>query len=623
MGHFIIGTAGHIDHGKTSLVRALTGIDTDRLKEEKERGITIDIGFAYWKDGITIIDVPGHEKFIRNMVAGVSAIDFVLLVIAADDGIMPQTEEHFEILRLLHLSAGAVVITKIDLADEPGQNKLESAIKIFVKDSFLDNAPIFKVSVTHHIGIETLGSYLVSISAQAKQKKDGGIFRMNIDRSFSMKGFGTVVTGTVLSGIVAKDQALELLPEKKIVRVRGLQKHTHAVNEVRTGDRAAINLAGVDSNMIPRGFVLTSPDSLKPVLAFYAKMFLLKSIKKPVDKAARIRLYLGTAEIFGSIAAVGEPILPGHEGYVKVITKEPAVSVRGDRFILREVNSSMTLGGGKVLDHVTDMNEADEAHLQSMDCEDVSTAVSQFISFHKMTTTHQLVSLFGLSASMIETEIKLLEKQKQVILLNNQKKSVIDSAYFTCIQNELLQHLKVFHEKNPTEKGIKNSELRTALIEVSDQDVFDFLIIQMKNRGFLNGEKESVSLSSHRIQISDRDSDHIKAIEHRLFRDLFSPPSLDAITRDLRLTSSETSRLLKIMIQTGKAVKSSENIYFHAEAVQEARQFVIDFIRKNGHIKITDFKNRFQTSRKFALSLLEYFDAIQVTSRNGDSRVLL
>lgn len=375
--------------------------------------------------------------------------------------------------------------------------------------------------------------------------------------------------------------------------------------------------------MIPRGFVLTSPDSLKPVFAFYAKMFLLKSIKKPVDKVARIRLYLGTAEIFGSIVAVGEPVLPGHEGYVKVMTKEPAVSVRGDRFILREVNSSMTLGGGEVLDHVTDMNEADEAYLQSMDCVDVSTAVSQFISFHKMTTNHQLVSLFGLSASMIETEIKLLEKQKQVILLSNQKKTVIDSAYFTCIQNELLQHLKVFHEKNPAEKGIKISELKAALTEVSDQDVFDFLIIQMKNRGFLNDEKKSVSLSSHRIQISDRDSDHIKAIEHRLFRDLFSPPSMDAITLELRLTSSETSRLLKIMIQTGKAIKSSENIYFHAEAVQEARQFVIDFIGKNGHIKITDFKDRFQTSRKFALSLLEYFDAIQVTSRNGDSRVLL
>jgi selenocysteine-specific elongation factor len=622
MGHFIIGTAGHIDHGKTALVKALTGIDTDRLKEEKERGITIDIGFAYWKEKITIIDVPGHERFIRNMVAGVCAIDFVLLVIAADDGIMKQTEEHFEILKLLHVTAGAVVVTKTDLTDEKRLMELDSEIKNFVKGSFLENAPIFKVSSVHNTGIEVLSSYLDVVANQTKPKKDNGIFRMNIDRSFSMKGFGTVVTGTVWSGMAAVDQILELLPPGKTVRIRGLQKHNQAVNNVRTGDRAAINIIGLDKNMIQRGFVLSMPECLKPVSSFYAKVYLLKSLKKPIDKSMKIRLHMGTAESFGAIKSISEPLIPGGEGYVKVVTKEPVLCVRGDRFILRETNSSMTLGGGMVLDHCQAMNDADKSYLRSVENDDLSEAMSQFISFHKVTTVGHMVSVFGLSPFMIETEINELAKQKQIRVFGDQGKSVVSQKHFLFLQVELLHRLKTFHENNPTEKGIKKSELKSVLCE-TDQSIFDFLIEEMKSKNQLNDEKEKVYLSDHRIQLNDKDTDRIKEIELRLYRDLFAPPSVEIITSGLGMTTSEVSRLLKIMLQTGKAVKSSENIYFHAEAVQLARQFVVDFIKKNGHIKITDFKNRFQTSRKFALSLLEYFDSIQVTSRNGDSRVLL
>ena len=623
MGHFIIGTAGHIDHGKTALVRALTGIDTDRLKEEKERGITIDIGFAYWKERITIIDVPGHERFIWNMVAGVSAIDFVLLVIAADDGIMPQTKEHFEILKLLHLNAGAVVITKTDLADDQRLIELESEIKTLVKDSFLESARVFRVSSVQNIGIEILGAYLESVSVQIKPKKERGIFRMNVDRCFSMKGFGAVLTGTVLSGVAAVDQTLELLPLKKTVRVRGLQKHNRTINEVRTGDRAAVNITGSDYKMIKRGFVLSTPECLRPVTVFYAKTYMLNSLKKPIDKTIRIRLHLGTAELFGSIKAVGEPILPCGEGYVKIVTKEPAICVRGDRFIIREVNSSVTLGGGVVLDHNTSLDEADQEYLRSIENEEMSAAISRFISFHRITTTDHMVSVFGISFSMLETELRSLEKQERISVLGDQKKIVIDYPYFVFLQNELLSYCQIFHEKNPVEKGVKKSELKVQLSRETDQAVFGFLIDELKKRGLLNDEMETVYLSTHRIRFSDQDNDQIKEIEHRLARDLFSPPSMEIIAHEMKLAPTDIRKFLKMMSQTGLAVKCGENLYFHADAVHQARQFVIDFIKKNGHIKITDFKNRFQTSRKFALSLLEYFDSIQVTSRNGDSRVLL
>lgn len=622
MNHFIIGTAGHIDHGKTALVKALTGVDTDRLKEEKERGITIDIGFAYWKEGITIIDVPGHERFIRNMVAGVSAIDFVLLVIAADDGIMLQTKEHLEILKLLQISSGAVVITKTDLVDKLRLNEIESEIRDFLFDSFLKKSPVFRISSVLNSGIEDLSQYLLSAASQSLPKNDHGFFRMYVDRVFSVKGFGTVLTGTVLSGTARVDQALELLPIGKVVRIRGLQKHTHPVDEVKNGDRAAINIAGIDIETVKRGSVLAETDHLISKDTFLGKMYVLQSVKKTLGKSIRIRLHIGTAELFGRIRMIGSPIQPGKAGYVRIAIEGQVVCVRGDRFIIREINSSATLGGGVVLDHYETAVIVDSNYLSDLEKDNLSIALHCFIAHHKTVTIKQMVSVFGYSYSIMEKELGKLELLKQITILSDRDKRVLDNDYFTVLQEDVLSKIRIFHQKHPAEYGIKRSELRSQFTPVLQNDVFDSVLKKLIDNGVLTEKNDFVSNSSHRIQLNTQDRKLIGEIERTLSQHLFSPPSIEIIASGMRLTSPELRRLLKIMVQLEIVVRADENLYFHTDAVNEARHFVIDYIAKKGHIKITDFKDRFLTSRKFALSLLEYFDTIQVTSRNGDSRVL-
>ncbi|KAB2880813.1 selenocysteine-specific translation elongation factor [bacterium] len=620
MSHFIIGTAGHIDHGKTALVKALTDIDTDRLKEEKERGITIDLGFAYWKDGITIIDVPGHERFIRNMVAGVSAIDYVLLVIAADDGIMPQTIEHLEILKLLHISSGAVVITKIDQADELHLRNLEIEIKNLISDSLLRSAPFFRVSSVQKTGIDELKGHLQNAAQQKIPKFDRGFFRMNIDRSFLVKGFGTILTGTVLSGTARNGQWIELLPARKTVRIRGLQKHSQPVEEVMIGDRAAINVSGIDNEPTKRGNVLAEPGHLISTNSFFGKWYLLKSVKKTIEKQIRVRLHMGTAELFCKVHIVGESIQPGKSGYIRVVSEDPLVCIRGDRFIVREINSSMTLGGGIVLDHLHPEITPELPYLRLMENESLPTVIREFIIYHKIVSVTEIISVFGLSNSIIRNELNKLEKLNQIVTIGEQ---ALDVNYFSILQKQLVNAVEKFHQERPTEKGLKISELRMKLAAAMQGDVFDLVLKTTVRKGALTEEKEIVYLSSYRIQINTNERELIEEIESKLAQTPFSPPSVEVIETETKLPASELQRILRIMVQLELIVKTDKNLYFHRDAVRQARQFIIDFIGEKGHIKITDFKDRFHTSRKFALSLLEYFDAIQVTSRNGDHRELL
>lgn len=622
MSHFIIGTAGHIDHGKTTLVKALTGIDTDRLKEEKERGITIDLGFAYWKDGITIIDVPGHERFIRNMVAGVSSIDFVLLVIAADDGIMPQTVEHFDILKLLHIRAGAVVITKTDLVPETKLKELESEVGDFIKGSFLEKARVFRISVAQGNGVDTLSRYLEHEAAKSAPRKEHGFFRMNIDRRFAMKGFGTVVTGTVLAGAAGVDEILEILPLKKQVRIRGIQKHNQNVETVHAGDRAALNITGIETDKLERGYLLSAVGQMKAAPAFYAKVHCLKSAKKPVVKAMRARLHIGTAELFCKIDPVERPIYAGQDGYVKITPEISLACIRGDRFILREANSSTTFGGGVILHHVRPDTKAGVNYLSKMQSENLSESLACYISFHKTVTLTELVSVFGLEKSVIDPELAKLEHQKAIRRLENGERTFADYEFYIRLRDLIVNKLTVFHTQNSDEKGMKKSQIKAELEGATDQDVFEPFIQTLKTEGFILDEKDMLRLASHKIKIKDKDQALMVEIELKLKQNPFSPPSLEIVSAELKQPLSEVLRVARMMGESGVVVKTSENLYFHADAEKEARQFVIDFIHKKGHIKITDFKDRYHTSRKFALSLLEYFDSIQVTSRNGDSRVL-
>ncbi len=622
MNHFIIGTAGHIDHGKTALVKALTGMDTDRLKEEKERGITIDIGFAYWKEGITIIDVPGHERFIRNMVAGVSSIDFVLLAIAADDGIMPQTVEHMDILKLLHIQSGAIVITKTDLVSHARLDELETEIRDWASDTFLQDAAIFRISSVKNQGIDELRNHLEHTASVGRSEKQEGFFRMNIDRRFTVKGFGTVVTGTVLAGRVRVDDNVDLMPIGKQVRIRGLQRHQRDVKEVEAGDRAAINLSGIEAGLLQRGYLLAASGCMKTVKGFYATIHMLASAKRPLTKKVRARMHIGTAQFFCWIVPIDRAIRAAENGFVRIIPEEPMTCVRGDRFVLRETNSAATFGGGIVIDHVLADLNMQNGYLEAMESDEWQVALTHFVSFHKSTSLSQMTAVFGLETSQLESELDALEQKQKIHVFGGRDKIILDDRYFLYLNERITETLASFHQRNPSETGMKKSRLKIETESLVKEEILNELIRNLIAAGQIVDEKETLRLPNHRIRLPDRDQDMLNEIERRLRQNLFSPPSIEIIANDMKRPAQDVLRIAKIMSTMGTAVKTGENLYFHADAIGEARQFIIDFIYKNGHIKITDFKDRFHTSRKFALSLLEYFDSIQVTCRNGDSRVM-
>ena len=333
---YVIGLSGHIDHGKTALVKALTGVNTDKLDQEISRGMTIDIGFAFLTDNITMIDVPGHEKFVKNMMAGVSGIDVAVLVVAADDGVMPQTREHFEILQLLNISTGIIVINKIDIADEEWLELVEMDINELVDGSFMENAPIHRVSAINNTGIETLKNNLISICTTAPEKQDNGIFRMSVDRAFSIKGFGTVVTGTVSSGSLKVGETVEVLPCEETSKIRGLQSHSHQVSEVFIGDRAAINLQSIDVKNISRGSVITTPNCLKETNRIAVHFHLLNSAKKPLLQNQRVRVHLGTQEVMARVALINTRSLePNSSAPMMLRLETPLIAGRGDKFIIQ------------------------------------------------------------------------------------------------------------------------------------------------------------------------------------------------------------------------------------------------------------------------------------------------
>ncbi|MFQ5772833.1 MAG: selenocysteine-specific translation elongation factor, partial [bacterium] len=351
MSHIIIGTAGHIDHGKSALVKALTGVNPDRLKEEKERGLTIDLGFAHLGEKATIIDVPGHEKFIRNMVAGVSTINFVLFVVAADDGVMPQTREHLDILKILQVKHGIIVITKIDLVEEEWLNLVKEDVRNLVQGSFLEIAPMLSVSSITGRGISKLKTTMETQWQQIKRRENKGVFWMPIDRSFTMKGFGTVVTGSVLSGETKVGDSLELLPQKKIVRIRGLQSHGHSVEKVAPGDRAAINLQALAKDQIHRGNVLSVPNYFNVARRLDARLQLLENAPKAIKPNTRVRLHFGTTEVMARISLLNvTKIEPGVSAYVQFHLENPGCTRRLDPFVIRQYSPTTTIGGGIILD---------------------------------------------------------------------------------------------------------------------------------------------------------------------------------------------------------------------------------------------------------------------------------
>ncbi len=628
--HIVIGTAGHIDHGKSALVKALTGVDPDRLKEEKERGMTTDLGFVFYSDDVTIIDVPGHEKFVRHMVAGASTIDFVMFVVAADDGVMPQTHEHLEILKLLGVQRGVVVITKKDLVEKDMLEIIIEDVKRCLKGSFLENAPVMSVSNMTKDGIEPLRKLLDEIIIQTEPKTDRGIFRMPIDRRFVIKGFGTVVAGTVLSGKVKIGDTMELLPEKKNVKVRGIEVHNHKVEEATTGFRAAINLVGADKDEIDRGNVLAQPGFFEPSEYLNASLYLLTSAGKPLKNFTRLRIHVGTSELFGRVVFLDRKVLePGQKAMVQFRLEAQAVCDTNDNYVIRTYSPQMTIGGGLIIEpRATKVKGYDEeliGHLQRMEVGDPGVIVEEDLlsNFDLPRKIEEITHDVNLPTKEVEARINTLRQSGKVVCIDDKRGLYYHHSNYDKLKAGIVEKLKNYHDKNPTGVGLPVLEILKSISRGLDKILMDRTLSAMEQDKVVRLTPDGkVSLFEHRVVVDQELESAIKSIEKAFLDSAYKPPDYEALLARKLGPEPVVKKAHRYLIDTGVLVNVGEGVVIHRKYVQEAQEKLIEHLKKKNEIRVSEFRDMLDASRKFVLPLLIYFDTRGVTIKKGDVRVL-
>jgi len=623
MRHIILGTAGHIDHGKSSLVKALTGIDPDRLKEEKERGITIDLGFAdiVYPDGLTvgIVDVPGHERLIKNMLAGAGGIDLVMLVIAADEGIMPQSKEHLQICNLLKIKSGLIAVTKADLVEQDWLELVKEDVKEFVRGTFLEGAEIIPVSSKSMFNIELLKERIKDIALKVEPKPIKGLFRLPIDRVFTLKGFGTVVTGTAILGSISVDNDIEILPSNIKSKVRGLHSHGKSIHSAYAGQRVAINLQSVDKDSIQRGDVVVIPGKLMPTGKIDAKIELLSDA--PVLKTrSLVHFHLGTSETTARVILFGQSELkPGENCYGQFRLSSPVVAMSGDRYIIRRFSPLETIGGGEVLDPLSFRRSFRES------VEDLRIFEIGSLS-DKIAAKIKRAGAFGIKTSIIEGWIKEeIPSIKEAIKYLKEKNTVlqfedilIHRTIFDSFKNNAIQQLSEFHKANPLKPGMSKEELRIKLN--IEPRLFGNLISTLNE---IVIEKEFVRLNSFKVALSDKDESTQLKIIQLLEKSEFQPPSKDEISQTLKIDPKKLQDILKLMSNEGKLIRISDTIYITSDVYEKIIKKMKDFFSKKPEMTVAEFRDILNTTRKYALPFLEYLDSHNVTLRVGDIRKLL
>ncbi len=632
--HVVIGTAGHIDHGKSLLTKALTGTDPDRLKEEKERGMTTDLGFAFLGDNATIIDVPGHEKFVRHMLAGASTIDLVILVIAADDGIMPQTLEHFEITKLLGIKKGLIAITKKDLVDNEWLELVKTDIEKMVKGSFLENAPIISVSSVTGEDIPQLKIILNELINKVEPKPDRGIFRMPIDRCFTIKGFGTVVAGTILSGNIKLGDRVELLPQNKIARIRGIQIHNQSVNSGTLGSRSALNLIGIEKEEILRGNVLATVGYYHPTLFINASLYLLKDTPEPLKNMTRIRIHLGTAEIMARIVLLNEKDLkPGNEGLIQLRLESPTVCDWNDRFVIRSYTPSRTIGGGVILESNPNKarrfdNELIE-RLKTIRLGDPENIMEQ----HLLKSGYIAKTIDNLAK---ETTLALSDAQKIIekLIQNNKVKSFnyegkvyfTHNKYWQQIKQVIVEELNEFHKSNPLRLDVRKAELLSkldpSLSHPGGTALFNDRLNQLIQDGTIISKDDKIRLATHTIKFSDSDQVIINKIEQLYIESKFSTPKLNEIKNLITEEPNKVEKLTKALLNLGKLIDVGDGIIFHQLYFKEAENKLLQHFKQKSELTASEFRQMLDTSRKYIIPLLGYFDSKGITQRRGEVRIL-
>lgn len=623
MKNIIVGTAGHIDHGKTALVKALTGIDADRLEEEKRRGITIDIGFAHLQLTpqlrLGFVDVPGHERFVKNMLAGVGGIDLVLFVVAADESIKPQTREHFDICRLLGIRSGIVVLTKTDLADRDIADLVRLEVEDFVTGSFLEGAPVVAVSSATGAGLGELRRELERIALAVPEKNASGHFRLPIDRAFSAKGFGTVITGTLISGAVRKEEEVELYPTGRRLRVRGVQVYGKPAEQARAGERTALNLADIDHSEIARGMTLAAPDRFRAIRQFDCELELLASAN-PLKHRAPVHFHAGTAEIEAEVRllAGADAVKPGEHTYARLVLRDPALLLPGDRFIIRMFSPVVTIGGGVVLDtggirYRKSDNVA--ARLKIL----METAPSEKIALLVRESKYGLaLSELVARTGMAEAELEAAASPDTFVLLRQPHSWLIDRRWFESTRGKLIDSVREFHKSNPLLPGIAKQDLRSRELPDAPPFVVDNLLA---GAGELAVEGENIRLRTHHLVLRQDEEEARGAIE-RAFSDAgLAVPALAQVLAQSGVETARARSLLQILIREKKLVRVSEELVFHQSAIAKLRGLLSS--HRASRFNVGTFKDWTGISRKYAIPLLEFLDRERVTRREGDERLVL
>jgi len=622
----VLGTAGHVDHGKTTLVKALTGIDTDRLKEEKERGMTIELGFAYLDlpsgKRLSIVDVPGHERFIKHMAAGAQGMDLVALVVAADEGIMPQTKEHLHICELLGVKKGLVVITKVDLVEEEFLTLVKEEVRDFLKGTFLEGAPIVEVSAIKGWGIKELLETIDRLVEEVEEKPSDGLFRLPIDRVFTIKGFGTVVTGTVLSGEVSVGDEIEILPEGIRGKVRGIQVHKEHLKGARAGQRAALNLAGVEKEHIERGDVIVHPKTLKPTSILDVEIFHLPYAPVALKNGTTLQLHIGTSHLLAQIILLEtEALEPKQKGLAQLKLQKPIVAQPFDRFVLRGSGLIQTWGGGIVLDAhpsrhkrfkpevIEKLKELRESEPQKVILYYLNKYPSQGL------TLKEIMAHTGLRKMVVEKTLSELSKEGKILFIENtfHPKEALEK-----LKTAVIEIISKFHQQNPLRLGMTQEEIKGKL-KIANEELIAFTIERLIEKDVIQKEGDLFKLKTHKVPFSEEE---LKELENIILRASLSPPTPKEIAQSYNKDLSTIKEILSILVHRGTIIKVKEDLYFHKEVLDSLRDKVIEFLKKHGRISIQDFKNLIGTSRKYVIPLAEYFDQIKVTIRVGDERIL-
>jgi selenocysteine-specific elongation factor len=638
MRSIIVGTAGHIDHGKSSLVKALTGKDPDRLPEEKKRGITIDLGFADCDLGdlrVGFVDVPGHERFVKNMLAGVHGIDMVALVVAADESVMPQTREHFEICRLLDVRQGLVVVTKSDLVEDEMLPLVADEIKELVSGSFLEGKPVIYSSTRTGEGLDEFRSALKRVAAEVPGRPTQYIARLPIDRAFTIKGFGVVVTGTLVSGEISDGDDLELLPEGRRVRARGVQVHGSSVGTAVSGQRTAVNLAGVEVADVERGQVLATPGRLRPTQVLDVDLTLLPAAPRPLRTRSRVRVHIGSAEVLGRVRVLNtlNAISPGAASFVQLRLEEPVIALHGERFIVRSYSPAETIAGGVVVDpfpprhRVKDFPTITE-YLRVLTTSPVVNRLAAFVeaSGEAGLRLSDVAARFGWHDDFLSHVVAEAKQEGNVISAED---VLIGSQTIKSLSQLAVDEVKGHHRRDPLARGLPRETLRERVFARSPWEVFKHVMAGLENAGLLVSEKDLVRAAEHARTLSSSDEQLSQKLAAIFEQAGLEAPSMDQAFQAAGVSASQREharKILQVLLDDGTLVRVHGDMYFARTALDRLIEMLRKYASEQGPDRLIDvgkFKDLAGISRKYAIPLLEYFDRERVTRRAGDKRIIL